>query len=381
LGIVIILNSLVLVLQSEYNGFLNDSSVGYGSRPSQDDWPKADVFFHVVEWFVGILFFIEVTGKIFVLKLKFFYKAWNYFDTIIVLAWIVGRVFHDIGEGTSSSFLENSTAMKVARLGRLFRLLRIARWVSMFGPLHLIVKAISSSIYVLMWSLVLIVTLMMTLAMAMTTSLSTYIQDTNNSYDSRLEIFEAWGTFSRATFTMFEITLANWGPPCWLLVNNVSELWALFIIGYKVTVGFAVVQVILSVFIQQTFKIASMDEDVMIHDREEAAKANILNLGHLFNELDLSGDGKVDRDEFEMVFSVDKVKLWFSSVGMDVREAGELFDLLDEGQGFVTQTEFMEGMKSLRGPAKNKDLFLVKRDMRKIQDMLQSLKASLEYIL
>ena len=65
---------------------------------------------------------------------------------------------------------------------------------------------------------------------------------------------------------MFEITLANWGPPVRRLMNKVDEWWAVFFLAYKLTVGFAVVQVIISTFIQQTFKTASRDEEVMIKE-------------------------------------------------------------------------------------------------------------------
>ena len=34
------------------------------------------------------------------------------------------------------------------------------------------------------------------------------------------------GTFTRSLLTMFEVLFANWGPPCRLLVDNVSE-WPL----------------------------------------------------------------------------------------------------------------------------------------------------------
>merc|ERR1711988_1745515 len=101
--------------------------------------------------------------------------------------------------------------------------------------------------------------------------------------------------------TMFEITLANWGPHCRLLMNNVDEWWALFFLVYKCSIGFAVVQVITSVFIQQTFKVAARDEEVMIQERNMATNAYLKNLERLFQVLDESGDGMVTLEEFESV--------------------------------------------------------------------------------
>merc|ERR1712137_84732 len=151
-------------------------------------------------------------------------------------------------------------------------------------------------------------------------------------------------------------------------MDNIHERWAYFFLCFKCTVGFAVIQVILSVFIQQTFMIASMDAEIMIRDKEVTGKAICDNLGRLFEELDKSGNGRLDKDEFETVLHIPKVKLWFSALGVDVEEANELFLLLNDEEGFVTREDFIAGVKSFRGPAKNKDIFTLKQDVRKVQD-------------
>jgi len=122
----------------------------------------------------------------------------------------------------------------------LTRLLRVVRWVSMLAPLQLIIKAIKASLAVLIWSLVLIVLLIAVLAMIMSSCLSAFVRDVNEDMDARRKVFQRFGSFTRATVTMFEITLANWGPACWLLTNSVNEWWCIFFVAYKCSIGFAV---------------------------------------------------------------------------------------------------------------------------------------------
>lgn len=43
---------------------------------------------------------------------------------------------------------------------------------------------------------------------------------------------------------MFEVTFANWAPSCRLLVDNVSEAYALFFVVYRCVIGFAVLSVV-----------------------------------------------------------------------------------------------------------------------------------------
>merc|ERR1719277_1066904 len=148
--------------------------------------------------------------------------------------------------------------------------------------------------------------------MFMSQMLQEFILSRNHDAEIRTLVFESWGTFTRAMVSMFEITLANWGPPCRFLMDHVNEWWAFFFLFYKCSIGFAVVQVITSVFIQQTFKVASRDEEVMITERKTASKAYLKNLENLFRTLDSSGDGVVTRKEFESCLQNKEVGHWFA---------------------------------------------------------------------
>merc|ERR1719512_294767 len=134
---------------------------------------------------------------------------------------------------------------------------------------------------------------MMFVAMVNSSLLEDFIKDGSQDIEARSEVYRKWGSFIRAFVSMFEITLANWGPQCWMLMNHVNELWGLFFIVWRCVVGFAVIQVITSVFIQHTFKVASRDEDIMIQEKQKASEAYLRHLDRLFSDLDESGDGQI----------------------------------------------------------------------------------------
>lgn len=291
-------------------------------------------------------------------------QCWNVFDTIIVASWAIDR-----GDPTGLNF--NAGILRMARLARLLRLVRFVRYFSMFNPLYLIVKAISSSLVILIWSLMVLLLFLCAVAMGMSSLLTSFIRDESQDFNARTHVYERWGSFTRASVSMFEITLANWGPPCWLLTNEVNEWYALFFVCYRCTIGLAVVQVILSVFIQQTFKVASQDERVMILDKEAQTAAMIRNLEHLFDELDKSGDGNIDYLEFEVLKSDPVVKTWFAALEVDVGDIDDLFNLLDDGDGPISRDEFVDGVRAMRGMAKKTDLLEIKGRMKKIDSNLK----------
>jgi len=207
-------------------------------------------------------------------------------------------------------------------------------------------------------------------AMLMSKTLTHFIRDEKQELAVRAQIYNNWGSFTRALVTMFEVTLANWGPVCWTLTNSVNEWYSLFFVCYKCTIGLAVVQVILAVFIQQTFKVASDDEEIMLCEQKQQTESMVRHMMHLFDLIDTNHDNIISTAEFEKVMDNVRVKTWFSAIGVDGVDLRDLFTMLDDGDGQLDESEFIEGVNALRGFAKSIDIFVIKRQLKKVQDLV-----------
>merc|ERR1712113_595884 len=180
--------------------------------------------------------------------------------------------------------------------------------------------------------------------------------DPANNRATQMLVYSSWGTYSRALETMFEITLANWGPHCRLLMNNVDEYWLLFFVLYKCIVGFAVVNVIVSVFMQRTFKVTARHEEIMIMEKRSEMQAHIQNLEHLFNVLDESGDSIVTESEFCAMLEEEYVSTWFASLDLDASDHGRLFWQLANEEGKLHLHDFIKAVRRIRGTSKAIDM-------------------------
>ena len=89
--------------------------------------------------------------------------------------------------------------------------------------------------------------IMMVVAMVNANVLEPFIVDHTQDPNERTDIFNYWVSFTRTFVSMFEITLTNWGPRAWRLMNHVDEMWGYFLIVWRCFCGFAVVQVFGSV--------------------------------------------------------------------------------------------------------------------------------------
>ena len=80
----------------------------------------------------------------------------------------------------------------------------------------------------------------------------------------RLWAWTHYGTFYRAMYTMYEVTLAG----CWPsyvrpLLENVSHWYAAFFVIYVAVVVFAVIRVITAIFLKDSMDAVSSDADMI----------------------------------------------------------------------------------------------------------------------
>lgn len=92
--------------------------------------------------------------------------------------------------------------------------------------------------------------------------------------------------------------------------------------------------------------------------------------------MDTSGDGIVTREEFESVLEDKEVSHWFAAMEVDVSEASQLFDVLDDGDGMISLDEFIKAMKLIRGDARGTDMVLLMREVRKLEKTVSENTAS-----
>eukprot|EP00408_Alexandrium_pacificum_P042070 CAMPEP_0171260668 /NCGR_PEP_ID=MMETSP0790-20130122/55574_1 /TAXON_ID=2925 /ORGANISM="Alexandrium catenella, Strain OF101" /LENGTH=295 /DNA_ID=CAMNT_0011729005 /DNA_START=9 /DNA_END=895 /DNA_ORIENTATION=- len=257
------------------------------------------------------------------------------------------------------------------------RIMKVLKSSDRFSSLFLLYKSLIASRQALVWSVLLLLTTMTCFGMLMNQLMYTYLADNRVSLTDRREVFEYFGTFSRTLITMFELTIGNWAPPTRVLMAKVGEGWGLFVVAYRGLLCFALVNVTAAVFITETNRVASSDDEVMMMQKQRMQRSNSKKLKDVFHELDDSGDGFVSWDEFELLLQDDLMRQFLATLELEVGDLEELFRLLDSGEGQVDCQEFIKGINSIRGQAKNIDLRMVLKLVKKINASVEQLQADL----
>merc|ERR1712137_1439787 len=128
------------------------------------------------------------------------------------------------------------------------------------------------------------------------------------------------------------------------------------VLVYKMAIGFAVLSVIRGVFLHETFKAASSDDELMVVQKRRAQRKHEEKMKRLFSQANMSCEGGIQRSEFQDLLQDDTVRVWLAAQDVEVGDGTLLFDLMDDGDKKLTVEELVKGVARLRGPARSLDL-------------------------
>eukprot|EP00747_Dinoflagellata_sp_TGD_P218919 gnl/TRDRNA2_/TRDRNA2_91106_c0_seq1.p1 gnl/TRDRNA2_/TRDRNA2_91106_c0~~gnl/TRDRNA2_/TRDRNA2_91106_c0_seq1.p1 ORF type:complete len:353 (+),score=68.20 gnl/TRDRNA2_/TRDRNA2_91106_c0_seq1:155-1060(+) len=252
------------------------------------------------------------------------------------------------------------------------RILKIFRSMNAFDSMFLLTRSIQASVGALFWSFTLLFFVQVVIGLFISQVLRSYMESTSDP-DLQAKVFMYFGTFTRTMITMFEITLANWVPSCRLLMDNVSEWFGLFYLTYRGMFCFAVLKVISAVFITETHRVATGDDEIAIRAKQRAKGEYLRKLRDVFQELDDSGDGILVWEEFEQLLSDDLLTSWLSTLEIAPADLKKLWTLIDDGHGRVAREEFLASVPRIRGQAREIDVAEVLLMSSRIEQKLEVL--------
>ncbi|CAK0895450.1 unnamed protein product [Prorocentrum cordatum] len=341
---VIVLNGAVMAAEAQYQGFNLAVWTGHDAagRASSEVWPHGAAVFLACEWIFGVFFLVEIIIRIAAERLQFLRDYWNCLDLLVVALWTASRF--EIGPSV------NVQMLRLARLSRLGRLVRLVRYLnsSRFDSLYVMVTSLQGAVAVLAWSFTLLLILHMILALAVNQALHIWYFDEGKA-EEQAEVFEYFGSFTRSLLTMFEFTLANWIVPARVLMDQVHESLFIYSILHKMVLGFAIIGVVNGIFIQETFKVAAMDDAIMVRQTTRKQTAHIAKMKSLFATADTNRDCAIDRDEWLELCEDDWVNVWLKA--QDFPDPLRLFDELTHGRERLTAQELIEGTARMKSDA------------------------------
>ena len=155
-------------------------------------------------------------------------------------------------------------------------------------------------------------------------------------------------------------------------METVSPWYAALFLPYVTLVVFAILRIVTALFIKETLQSAENDAEMMMEDSRTSSQRYQRRLEELFHLVDDDGDGHLTLEEFRAACSLPSVEQYMSYLDVTLRDCEPLFEILAEGDGLITITEFCKGVMQLKGLAKAIDIVMLKHENGKILRELQN---------
>jgi len=367
-------SALATALEVQYAGIEVGYRLTYGGsiKPAAETWPDFDTAAKVIDMVFGLLFTIELLIKVAALRRRVVKSAWNWLDMVAVCGWWFEKFLQ-------LATVMNPMTMRLMRLAKLARIARKLKTVKALDSLQVLVGSIIGSLTVLLWSVVFLLICQMLVAFLLNNFLTDFMTEglDAETFDQakrqhQKEVYKYFGTFTRAMFTMFELTLGNWIPITRLLTEHVSEWWAIPMLMYKMFMGFAVVKVITGVFLHETFKVAATDDDLMVVQKSRAVAKYRKQMQNVFMKADSDGDGFLNREELSRALAEHKTKTLLSAMDLEVNDTNVLFDFIRPLQSeTINLQDLTDGVQRLKGTARSIDVVALMRKMLNMENIMQ----------
>eukprot|EP00929_Paragymnodinium_shiwhaense_P090423 TRINITY_DN5060_c0_g1_i1.p1 TRINITY_DN5060_c0_g1~~TRINITY_DN5060_c0_g1_i1.p1 ORF type:complete len:643 (-),score=109.81 TRINITY_DN5060_c0_g1_i1:182-2110(-) len=351
-GMLIVANTLGMIFEIQYDGWNVGIKLGAPGveKSGAEAWPSAQEVFDAMDAFFGFIFTFEVAAKIVTERGTFVWSFANWYDLIIVcLHWLKSAM--DLDKYFSPFIL------RLVRVTRLLRLLKFVKTFEAFDTLRLLVRSIKACVSTMVWTGILVFSIIMVFAMFFCLLLLDTLRDESLEADVRVQLFELFGTFDRGILSIHEVTFGNWVPISNFMASNLYRYYAFFFMTYRCVISFGILLVVRSVFVAETIRVASTDDEIMILQKERQVRANRQRMDRFFAEADENGNGEVNLDEFRQILQKKRVQQLLHAQDLWISDPRFVFQLAGKTEEeSMTSQELAEGLARLRGVARSIDL-------------------------
>jgi len=358
----------------------------YGKYEPSRDCPAN--FLQITEYLLTGLFVIEFFLRVLVYS-KYYYlgSVSKFLDACLV--WVTGFFVVCILEPLDVQ----PGRVRMFTMFRAFRLIRVARLVQgnpMLKEAWLLVKGLAESVRTLFWTVVVIFFVNFAFAIVAVIMIgdSNIFTCANASEDlsgnheecaylaDDKDVHEYFNGLGNTMFTLLQImTGDSWASGIARPVMRFQPYVWVFFILYVAVAMLVMLNLVTAVIVENALDISKQDERQKLIDLQQNKKNQIASIKRIFAALDVDGSGAIDESEFiDACTNKQDIMNKFRLLDFDEAEILNLFkDLEVSDDGLLSLEEFEDGLNSMQGEARNKDLVRIQKSIQRLNQHVEKL--------
>eukprot|EP00928_Gymnodinium_smaydae_P071178 TRINITY_DN54839_c0_g1_i1.p1 TRINITY_DN54839_c0_g1~~TRINITY_DN54839_c0_g1_i1.p1 ORF type:complete len:484 (-),score=89.92 TRINITY_DN54839_c0_g1_i1:139-1512(-) len=324
--------------------FLNGIMLGLEVDLNRGQELSSRLGFFIVDFISFLIYCFELTARFRQKGWDSLQDGWNFLDYCLVVMQLLDTVRSVSDEGSSIA--------AVVRITRALRIVRQIKGLKAFSGLWLVIRGILDSARTIFW----VTMLLLIIAYCLAVGIATTAPDDNiKEYWIHYDVY--FGSVGRCFWTVLQLmTFDSWASDIARPLADHNPV-ALFLVYLTIiTCSFAVLNIILSVMIENTIACAKGSVDQTGKVLKEAEADVYASMDDDFLEVDMD-EGELTEDQLEQLIETKSFNYKLRLLGLNPEEVGTLFEVIDADQsGRVSPEELISALKQIRGQARGQDM-------------------------
>lgn len=235
---------------------------------------------------------------------------------------------------------------------------------------RILLKSLQECFPLLCSGMVLIFSVIISLSILMVNATEPYISDADRDLDARRQLFESWGSISRASWSLFIATFtAGWVKLANELIAKIHWSYAFLWLAYVVCVNFAIIRVLAGMFVQSCKKVADGDEKAMKLVKKKKQKRTHELIRDLLTRV---GHGKeFDAKTLDDILQAEEGKHIGRALGLSPMELEEMLCFAAMSDNKVDEQELTNVLDRLKENARLVDLHKLRLELTELREVVQ----------
>eukprot|EP00929_Paragymnodinium_shiwhaense_P008816 TRINITY_DN112791_c0_g1_i1.p1 TRINITY_DN112791_c0_g1~~TRINITY_DN112791_c0_g1_i1.p1 ORF type:complete len:601 (-),score=91.63 TRINITY_DN112791_c0_g1_i1:269-2005(-) len=317
------------------------------------DW-QADV-----ELIFTAFYTCELAVRLIVHRWFFFYNedaAWNCLDGFLVAV----SIFELLSQSANTSV--NLMFLRVLRVLKVTKLLRLVRAIRFLSEVRLMAECLKGSLLHLFWGMIMVLMILLVFALFFVQAVSGFIETAGDGpYENgttREELVEHFGTVEGTMLVLYMlVTGSDWLEP-YRIVSSTGPVTAFVLIAYMTFFTVAVWNIVASVFIENTMKMALPDREEELLEKHRQDVQDAKKLMQICTSADTDESGRVSISEFQRFMDDRRFRDFLELRGLDIKDTSMFFNMMTTSTGCsdVHLDSFVASCLKVRGTATSIDL-------------------------